>query len=75
MLRHSLNVIRVLAFSIVSVVQKGKREDGAMTLPQPPVSHLIIFGQLFNSMDDLILIPISVFDGTQQTQFLKFQNS
>lgn len=25
-------------------------------------------------MDDLILIPVSVFDGAQQTQFLKFQN-
>ena len=33
-----------------------------------------LFVRVFASVDDLILIPVSIFDGAQQLQFLKFQN-
>lgn len=39
---HSLNVIRVLAFSILSVMRKNEREVRAVLLPRPPVGHLTI---------------------------------
>ena len=84
-IRSTLNVILFLAFSIVNVVRKQMSgRSGQHSCPDLPLGVLVRFDDImrtqtflsvfFASADDLILVPISVFDGAQQSQVLKFEN-